>query len=97
MLLFLGSKMIIKYVAMRTPIFGDEYCQNTSTDAFRRDTNSADGKVSQYIDAPMMEPNNHCGDPMSKDCQTCASAQARVRRSISLEHLHNDNRFGLQM
>jgi hypothetical protein len=46
---------------------------------------------------PMIEPGDHCGAPMSNNCQTCGSAQARVRRLISLEYLHNDNRWRLQI
>jgi hypothetical protein len=44
MLLCFGSKSIVKYVAMRRSMFDKEYCQNTSAEAFRRETNSADSR-----------------------------------------------------
>jgi hypothetical protein len=40
-----GRKAIVKYVAVRRSIFGNEYCRSTSTDALRRETNNADGKL----------------------------------------------------
>jgi hypothetical protein len=39
-----------------------------------------------------MDPCNYCDAPMSSDCQACGSAQARARRSISLEYLDQDKR-----
>jgi hypothetical protein len=35
-LLCFGSKIIVKSVAMRRPRFGNNYCQSTYTDAFRK-------------------------------------------------------------
>jgi hypothetical protein len=34
---------------------------------------------------------------MSNDCQACGSVQADVKRSISLESLHEDKQWTLQM
>jgi hypothetical protein len=43
------------------------------------------------VNAPDDGTNDHCSVRMINDCQTCGSAQARVRSSISLKYLHKDN------
>jgi hypothetical protein len=45
----------------------------------------------------MMDPWNYCGARISNDCQTCGSAQARVRRSLLFECLPSDKPKRQQM
>jgi hypothetical protein len=76
-------------------IFGNEYYRGTSTNSFgrQRSTMQIVGLL-PCLTSWMMEPSDDCGAPMSNDCQPCGHAQAHVRLSISLEHLHKDKDGG---
>jgi hypothetical protein len=82
MLLCFGSKAIIKYVAMRRSIFGNEYCRSTSTDGFRRKTNSADGKCSALCECSRWWNQwlLRCSNEI--ECLTRACAEPSVWQSL---------------
>jgi hypothetical protein len=57
MLLLFGSKSIIKYAAMRTSIFDNEYCGSTSTDSLRKQRPATQiVSLDDVLIFPMMQP-----------------------------------------
>jgi hypothetical protein len=78
-------------VAMRSPIFSNDYCRSTSTGGVRKQRSTA--PVVSFLrccNARDNAPCDHCGDLMNNHCRTRGPAHFCVRKSISLEYLHTD-------
>jgi hypothetical protein len=87
-----GSKAIIMNVAMRRPIFGNEYCRRASPDGFRRQRSTMQMvSLLRRFDSRDDRTSTPCGAPMSNDCKARGSGHVGARWSISLDGVHEGN------